>query len=315
MAANCRLVIPLLFGRVGRFDEVVFTGSPPFMLYFASALKRFRGIRLTYRITDFYPEVVAATMRRKSWVLSMVGRLTWALRRRVDRFEVLGEDQRRILQAGGIDADRIQLVRDRSPVIFSERLIRRAPPAALGSRYCLLYSGNYGVAHEVETVVEGLTQHHLHGSDRLGLWINGSGVNSVAVAEALQSAEVPVVLTPPAPLTELAALLLSADAHLITLRTEFTGLVLPSKVYGCLGLGRPIIFVGPANSDVHLLCSEADGIWYRRVEPKDADGFYAALEQLADFIQAERRLIVPEGHVTGSEMKTSASQHPVMAKS
>jgi len=74
----------------------------------------------------------------------------------------------------------------------------------------------------------------------------------------------------------------SADAHLITLRVGFAGLVLPSKVYGCLASRKPILFVGPESSDVHLLCSQAQGLWYRRVEPGDVGAFTAALDELAD---------------------------------
>ena len=53
---------------------------------------------------------------RRSWLLALE-RLTWLLRRRVDGFEVLGEDQRLMLIAGGIAPDRINLKRDASPVI------------------------------------------------------------------------------------------------------------------------------------------------------------------------------------------------------
>ncbi len=49
-------------------------------------------------------------------------------------------------------------------------------------------------------------------------------------------------------------LLITADAHLITLRDEFVGYVLPSKVYACIDSGRPILYIGSAESDVHLLC-------------------------------------------------------------
>ena len=40
----------------------------------------------------------------------------------------------------------------------------------------------------------------------------------------------------------------------LTLRPEFMGFVLPSKIYGCIASRRPILFVGPQGSDVHWLC-------------------------------------------------------------
>ena len=50
---------------------------------------------------------------------------------------------------------------------------------------------------------------------------------------------------------------MAADAHLVTLRPQFSGIVLPSKIYACLATRRPIVFVGPQSSDVHLLCLKA----------------------------------------------------------
>jgi hypothetical protein len=279
---NARLMRHALFAERRGRPEIMFTGSPPFMAYFAVLAKFLIGARLNYRITDFYPEVVAASLGRASFLLSAAARVTWLVRRRVDRFQVLGEDQRRLLLRGGISEDRIQLVRDRAPVDFPAGLTPRPLPPELGGRRALLYSGNYGVAHEVETVVAALARHHRDGSDRVALWINGSGLNAARAADALRAKGAPVALTPPAPLADLAALLISADAHLITLRDDFVGLVVPSKVYACLDSGKPIIFVGPTDSDVHLLCSESPDLWYRQVSPGDVEGLARALEELAD---------------------------------
>src|SRR5262249_44284840 len=43
-------------------DEVLFTGSPPFMLHFLVPINFLLRRRLVYRITDFHPECLMATM-------------------------------------------------------------------------------------------------------------------------------------------------------------------------------------------------------------------------------------------------------------
>jgi hypothetical protein len=143
----------------------------------------------------------------------------------------------------------------------------------------LLYSGNYGVAHEIDTVVEGFIRHH-NGGGLFGLWLNASGSALKSVIGRLQAAGIPFAHTEPGPLEQLPALLAAADVHLITLRTSFAGLVLPSKIYACLSSGRPILFVGPKNSDVHLLCTEATYPGYQQVDPGDIEGFARALTRL-----------------------------------
>ena len=92
----------------------------------------------------------------------------------------------------------------------------------------------------------------------------------------------PVARGRPVPLHQLAALLMAADAHLVTLRPQFSGIVLPSKIYACLATRRPILFVGPQSSDVHRLCLESANAFYRHVDPGDPAAFAAALDQLAD---------------------------------
>src|SRR5207248_1483396 len=78
-------------------DEILFTGSPPFLLHFLVPLAALLRKRLTYRITDFHPECLIAELGRTPAPLAAFRALTVALRHHVDRFEVLGEDQRRRL--------------------------------------------------------------------------------------------------------------------------------------------------------------------------------------------------------------------------
>jgi hypothetical protein len=277
-----RLIREVMRNPASHRAEVLFTGAPPFMLFFAISLKLFRKVRLIYRITDFYPEVVVAELGRRNILLSLLQSLTWLLRRQVDLVQALGEDQRLILIGGGIPPERISIKRDRSPVVWTGKEKRLPMPEELIGRKMLLYSGNYGLAHETGTVVEGLVRHHRNGSGRFGLWLNASGQNADAVAKRLSIAQVPFARSTPVALESLGALLKTADVHLITLRTQFSGIVLPSKVYACIESGRPILFIGPETSDVHLLCRHTEDLLYRRIEPGDADGFAAALEYFAD---------------------------------
>ncbi|MFM8232312.1 MAG: hypothetical protein ACKOAL_13955, partial [Chthoniobacterales bacterium] len=44
-------------------------------------------------------------------------------------------------------------------------------------------------------------------------------------------------------------LLASARVHLITMSPGWEGIVVPSKLYGCIRTGRPVLFIGPENAD------------------------------------------------------------------
>ena len=281
---NFRLMREVIRNPASKRATVLFTGSPPFMLFFAFLAKVTRNVRLVYRITDFFPEVIIADRGKQSIGLWLLQRIVWFLRRRIDTFEALGLDQAALLTKGGVAHQRIVLKRYRSPVRLTGSESPLPLPKELRGRRVLLYSGNFGVAHEADTLVQGLIRHHRVGSDQFALWLNASGSKVYSVAQELKAAEIPFKASAPVDLEKLPALLAAADVHLITLRQGFSGVVLPSKIYACIQSAKAILFVGPASSDVHLLCSQASDTLYERVEPGDVVGFSAALDRLSGML-------------------------------
>lgn len=281
---NLRLVAAG-FRSLRTADGILFTGSPPFLIHMLAPLQFLWRGRLVYRITDFHPECLIAARDRPSWALSLLLSLTNFWRRRVDGFEVLGLDQRRRLQATGVPERRMTLVRDGSPVTFTGQEHAEPVPQPLTGTVVLLYSGNYGVAHEVETVVEGYERHHRQGSGRVHLWLSATGVGADEVAARLGQRGLPFHKSAPVPLERLAGLLLAPAAHLVTLKDTFVGFVMPSKIYACVASGRPILFVGSAASDVDLIAREGHRADYWHVVCGDVAGFAAALEAIADAVQ------------------------------
>jgi len=274
-------LIRALRREIRRADEVLFTGSPPFLIHLLAPLHLFFRGTLTYRITDFHPECLMAEMGQVPLPLRLFHRWTVFLRRRIDRFEVLGEDQRTRLLEIGIRPERIVLKRDPSPVEIPPDTEPLPVPEELRGHTVLLYSGNFGVAHDHETFIEGYRRHHREGSGRVGLWLNATGAKADRVEEILRLEGLPVHRSRPVPLDLLPRLLVTPDAHLITLRDEFVGYVLPSKVHGCIQSGRTVLFIGSERSDVHLLC--ARGLppgRYLRAGVGDPAAVAAALEDL-----------------------------------
>ena len=280
LATDLRLV-RAGYGAMRAADGILFTGSPPFMIHLLAPLRFLWRGRLVYRITDFHPECAIAALTKPSPVLSGLLALTNFWRRRIDGFEVLGFDQKRRLAATGVSPDRIALVRDGSPVAFSDDDTPEPLPADLAGSVVLLYSGNYGVAHEIDTVAEGYARHHRDGSGRVKLWLSATGGGAEELAHRLAGQGIPFHRSAPVPIERLAGLLRAPAAHLVTLRDAFVGYVMPSKIYACVASGRPILFVGSADSDVDLLAREGAAAYWR-VGCGDPAGFAAALEALAD---------------------------------
>ncbi len=260
--------------------KVLFTGSPPLFLHWIAPANLLLRKELIYRIADFHPECAIAERGKPSLLLKLIYAMTLFWRRRVTSFEVLGLDQAVRLEQIGIPPSRIHYVPNPPPVDITPDMQPLPRPSGSEGKVLLLYSGNWGIAHDRETFVAAYRHHHRHGRASVLLWLNAIGTGAVEVEAALKADGLPFVRGKPLPLDQLASLLITPDAHLITLLDSFVGYVLPSKVHGCIESGRPVLFIGSERSDVHRLCVERSVSGYQRVSVGDVEGCARALDLL-----------------------------------
>jgi len=284
------LLLKAAFGSMRRADAVLFTGSPPLLLHFIAPLNLLMRTKLIYRITDFHPECLIAERGQAGFLLNVLLHLTHFWRRRIDAFEVLGLDQARRLASIGIPEERVCLKRDPSPVVFPPGLRPLAlPNGPRDGSGVILYSGNWGVAHDEHTFIEAYSQYVPRSPYGLRFWLNAVGSKADRVENELRRRGIAVYRSRPVPLEQLPSLLIAADVHLITLRNAFVGYVLPSKVHACIDSGKRIIFVGSQSSDVHFLASRTLSPFdYRRVGVGDVNGLVKILHDMERAVAAER---------------------------
>jgi hypothetical protein len=282
------LLLSAAFRAMRRSDAVLFTGSPPLMVHFIAPLNLLLRKQLIYRITDFHPECAIAERGRSSPVLDLLLRVTQFWRRRVDAFEVLGFDQARRLVDSGVAEARIRLKRDPSPVVFTPGLVPLPLPDELrGGSGVILYSGNWGVAHDDNTFIAAYAEYLQQSKLALRFWLNATGAKADRVERELRSRGVPFYRSSLVPLEDLPRLLVAADVHLITLRDPFVGYVLPSKVHACIESEKRILFIGSEKSDVHLLASALPSDKYRRVNVGDVEALVNVLHAIEHAVTSE----------------------------
>ena len=273
VGANTKLLASA-FAAIRQAEVVLFSGSPPLFLHFIAPLNVFFRKRLIYRIMDFHPECMIAERGQSGVLLKAALLLTYFWRRRVDTFEVLGLDQARRLNDIGIASDRIVLKPNASPVQFDAQTLPLPVPDELkqGSGV-ILYSGNWGVAHDEQTFIDGYSAYYRNSRSALRLWLNATGAKADRVERELKLKGVPIYRSGLVPLADLSRLLITADIHLVTLRDSFVGYVVPSKIHGCVDSGKRILFIGSENSDVHAICSRSlRPDCYFRVDTGNVDG-------------------------------------------
>jgi glycosyltransferase involved in cell wall biosynthesis len=149
----------------------------------------------------------------------------------------------------------------------------------------LLYSGNMGLGHRMGEFLEAAG-----GPEGDGLvWaFAGGGARRGEVERFV--AEHPrgrVQLLPYVRQEEVPASLAAADVHLVSLRSPWQGLIVPSKVQAAFGLGRPVIFVGPRDSEPADWIVASGGGWV--VGEGDVAGLLRAVSEARNPAERRRR--------------------------
>jgi glycosyltransferase involved in cell wall biosynthesis len=141
-----------------------------------------------------------------------------------------------------------------------------------------MYSGNLGLAHSFDEFIEAARE--LRDHPEIVFLFVGEGPRLAEVTAARDRENLTNIrLLDYVPRDHLQASLTLADFHMISMRPEMTGIVVPGKLYGAMAAGRPVVFVGPEHCETADTIRDAGcGI---AVAPGDTDGLVAAILHLA----------------------------------
>jgi glycosyltransferase involved in cell wall biosynthesis len=273
-----------LVGHARRGDLIVAKTDPPLLSLVAALAARLKGARLVNWLQDVYPEV--ATALGVGGLNGFLGRRLRALRDATlgsaKANVVLGERMAAHVRALGVRPDRVII----APNWTDERAITPLEPDrnhlrqawGLEDKFVVAYSGNLGRAHEYATVLGAAER--LKDEPSIRFLMIGDGHHTRALRAEVQARGLTnFVFQPYQPRGLLAQSLGAGDAHWVSLRPELEGLIVPSKVYGVLAAGRPIIAVTAADGEIaRLVSAHGCGV---HVEPGDGEGFAQAVRQLA----------------------------------
>ena len=236
-------------------DLILAMTDPPFEGIVGAFVALLKRRPFVYNIRDMYPDMaVGGSIVKPGLMARMWEKLhRWALRR-ATRVIVLGEDMKARIAAKGVAPDRIDIVRDgvqaasgpAAPTQFDPEVIRAI---RADFTFVLLHAGNLGFYGAWETL---LTAARELQSDGVGLVFVGDGAQRSRLQELAETTS-NVRFLPFFPSNKIASVLAAADAHVITIKRGLEGVVVPSKIYGILAAGRPILAVAPQETDAATL--------------------------------------------------------------
>jgi colanic acid biosynthesis glycosyl transferase WcaI len=247
------LASALLFGLRGpRPDVVLCMTDPPIVADIALLVARRYRVPLIVISQDVFPEIAVQLKRLENpAVMSVLRFLVSMYLRRADRVVAIGETMRRRLEAKGAPPDRVRVIPNWVDTTRLAPLARDnawARERELDGKFVVMHSGNVGHAQDLDSLVRATT--FLRDLDDLVIVIIGTGARHSELVGLRRRLEADHVQFLDYQTREVLSQSLSAaDVHVVGLAAGLAGYVVPSRLYGILAVGRPVIAAADADSE------------------------------------------------------------------
>ena len=247
--------------RLPRRAIVVTMTDPPFVAALGRMVAQAKKSRHIHWCQDLFPDIFPALGMRlptivHGWLQGVSGRAMKAS----DRTIVIGRCMAKQLAGYEMDPKRITVIpnwpdlellqpandtlaaADATPQEMGtppQDLIKEAP------KFRVLYAGNIGKAHPIDTILEAASILQ-HDHPEIEFMFVGDGPRFDYIAKERDRLRLDNIrLVPFQPAGRLRSLMESGDVHLISMKDEAAGCLVPSKLYSALAVGRPCLFIGP----------------------------------------------------------------------
>lgn len=254
--------------RTNLQSDVLVSETDPFLLPIVAAKHANRsGATLVCYLQDIYPDVAVAIGKAKP------GQLTHQIRSRLrtaylasDRVIVLARCMRdRLANAPwSIPSEKLQVIPNWAdcdaihPLPKETNEFRKR--LCLEDKFVVMHSGNMGLTQRLDVLIHATMSDQWPANAVLLLIGDGASRNEL---EALATSVPPgrVKILPYQPRHQLGESLSAADLHVVSMHESITGCLCPSKLYGILAAGRPVMAIASATTDLAQTVRENDLGW------------------------------------------------------
>ena len=246
--------------RGERPDLVLCMTDPPVVGDIGLVVARRFEVPLLVISQDVFPEIAERVKRLEHpLVLGALRRLVGLYLRRADRVVAIGETMKLRLVHKGAREGRIEVIPnwvDTSEIQPHPRRNAWSAARGLDDELVVMHSGNIGHAQDLDTLVRAAT--FLHDLDRLRIMVIGFGARHGELTRLAQRLEVTrtVQFLDYQPREQLPLSLASGDLHYVGLARGLSGFVVPSRLYGILAAGRPVLVSADADSEIVRIVEE-----------------------------------------------------------
>jgi glycosyltransferase involved in cell wall biosynthesis len=280
--------------KVDRPDLVICMTDPPFLGSIARVLAARYRVPLLVITQDVFPEIAVKLGRlRNPFVVRGLRLLVDSALRSADRVVVIGDTMKLRVEEKGVQPARIRVIPnwgDASSVTPAPRDNAWAKEHRLTRRFVVMHFGNVGHAQDLDTLIRSTTL--LRDLDDLVVPIIGVGARKDELERLTKRLQADKVrFMPWQPYDQRSLPISAADVHVVGLAHGLAGYIVPSRLYGILAAGRPVIAAAdPESETAQLVADVGCGVVVPPGNPLAlAEGIRAAHDGAYDLAEMGRR--------------------------
>ncbi len=248
-------------------DLLVTLTDPPLLVCAGANIARKHKCKHIHWCHDLYPDIIPALkITVPDFALRFFKKRSVRAMKSCDKIVAIGRYMGRRLTHSGIEPPKVAVIPNwpdyellDPPEPKKGRGVKKVKGArpfdeqlkgGSGPKFRVLYAGNMGRAHPIRTILMAAEKLSDKQADIEFVFI-GDGHNYDRLAKERSKRGLDNIrFLPFQPLHNLREVMQTGDLHLVTMRQESAGMMVPSKFYSALAVERPCVLLGPRKTEI-----------------------------------------------------------------
>jgi len=234
-------------------DSVMITMSDPPMLSSVLGLACYlRGIKQIQWLQDVYPEITRSVGINLPLFKSLKLLRNWSMKKAIANVVISNEMKKHFISEG-INEEKITVIPNWTdeeeiyPIDIEKN--KQYYNFASKDKFIIGYSGNFGVLHDFRILLESIKK--VRSDNKIEFLFIGSGKRKIEIENFCIENKLENIQIFPFQKREILNQTLNIpDVHVVTLLENVSPFAYPSKIYGAMAAGKPIIFIGEKNCEL-----------------------------------------------------------------